>query len=169
MVVCLCGYRRQLCTSFRTCVLFAAFARAGLFLGVRRFQKERLGQSKTLLAARVLQAKIEKPFRYFSIDLLRDTGDLPSARFKTGDFNWRSYRSAFFRGCHASLAAFADAGNNLILEHILDEEQRRVDLRSLLAAQDVCFVGMHCTFPRDDVAAIGLHTVFKHHAAMMPV
>jgi len=28
---------------------------------------------------------------------------------------------------------------------------------------------VHATFPRDRVAVIGLHTVFEHHAAMMPV
>ncbi len=28
---------------------------------------------------------------------------------------------------------------------------------------------VHDLFPRDDVAVIGLHTVFEHHSAMMPV
>ena len=28
---------------------------------------------------------------------------------------------------------------------------------------------VHATFPRDQVAVIGLHTVFEHHAAMTPV
>lgn len=28
---------------------------------------------------------------------------------------------------------------------------------------------VHATFPRDQVAVVGLHTVFEHHAAMTPV
>jgi chloramphenicol 3-O phosphotransferase len=94
--------------------------------------------------ARTLQAKIEKPFWHISIDHLRDSGVLPSARFKTGEFDWRSARTAFFEGFHASLAAYADAGNNLILEHILDEDQWLDELRNLLRSHDVYFVGIHC-------------------------
>ena len=94
--------------------------------------------------ARTLQAKIEKPFWHISIDHLRDSGVLSSARFKAGDFDWRCARTAFFEGFHASLAAYADAGNNLILEHILDEDQWLDELRNLLRRHDVYFVGIHC-------------------------
>ena len=94
--------------------------------------------------ARRLQAVIEMPFWHISIDHLRDSGVLPTARFKSGEFNWRLAKPAFFDGFHASLAAYANAGNNLILEHILDDEAWLPFLRQLLAGHDVTFVGVHC-------------------------
>lgn len=94
--------------------------------------------------ARALQAKIETPFWHISIDHLRDSGVLPSARFRSGEFDWKAARPSFFDGFHASLAAYADAGNNLILEHILDKDQWLTELRHRLAGHDVYFVGIHC-------------------------
>jgi chloramphenicol 3-O phosphotransferase len=83
--------------------------------------------------ARTLQARIEKPFWHISIDHLRDSGVLPLDRFRNGDFKWADARAAFFNGFHASLAAYANAGNNLILEHILDTGGWIESLRNLLA------------------------------------
>ncbi|MGL5114679.1 MAG: phosphotransferase-like protein [Beijerinckiaceae bacterium] len=48
--------------------------------------------------ARALQAKIEKPFWHISIDHLRDSGVLPSARFKSGEFDWKTAKASFFNG-----------------------------------------------------------------------
>jgi chloramphenicol 3-O phosphotransferase len=93
--------------------------------------------------ARALQAKLPVPFWHYSIDHLRDSGVLPSARIKDGDFQWRDMRAAFFDGFHRSVAAFADAGNNIILEHILDTPGWREQLARLLAPHDVLFVGLH--------------------------
>ena len=70
--------------------------------------------------ARAVQAKISEPFWHYSIDHLRDAGIVPMDRFKRGDFHWRDFRDTFFEGFHSSVAAFADAGNNVIVEHILD-------------------------------------------------
>lgn len=94
--------------------------------------------------ARALQARIEKPFWHISIDHLRDSGVLPQGRFRNGDFVWADARKAFFDGFHASLAAYADAGNNLILEHILDTEGWLEVLSSSLGRHDVFFVAVHC-------------------------
>lgn len=94
--------------------------------------------------ARALQARIEAPFWHISIDHLRDGGVLPTERFRNGDFAWADARRAFFDGFHASLAAYADAGNNLILEHILDTEGWLERLRELLQRHDVLFVAVHC-------------------------
>jgi chloramphenicol 3-O phosphotransferase len=41
-------------------------------------------------------------------------------RFRSGEFSWAAQRQAFFDGFHTSLAAYANSGNNLIVEHILD-------------------------------------------------
>jgi chloramphenicol 3-O phosphotransferase len=94
--------------------------------------------------AKTLQECIEKPFWHISIDHLRDAGVLPTARFKNGDFRWSDARTAFFDGFHASLKAYADAGNDLILEHILDNEAWLETLSNLLADHDVFFAAIHC-------------------------
>ncbi|MEQ8281605.1 MAG: chloramphenicol phosphotransferase [Parvibaculum sp.] len=104
--------------------------------------------------ARALQARIEKPFWHISIDHLRDADVLPLERFRKGDFAWADARTAFFDGFHASLAAYANAGNNLILEHILDTEGWMETLRRILAPHKariersgLFFVFCGCGFP----------------------
>ncbi|MDV3251155.1 chloramphenicol phosphotransferase CPT family protein [Devosia sp. BK] len=94
--------------------------------------------------AREIQAKIERPFWHISIDHLRDSGVLPLGRVKAGDFKWRDMRAPFFAGYHASLAAYAEAGNNLIIEHILDTPGWQLELAELFAPFDVLFVALHC-------------------------
>ncbi|WP_180901265.1 chloramphenicol phosphotransferase CPT family protein [Martelella soudanensis] len=94
--------------------------------------------------ARHIQATIEKPFWHISIDHLRDSGVLPTERFKNGDFEWRESRSSFFAGFHASLAAYAHTGNNLIVEHILDTDGWYEALQRQLAPFDVYFVAVRC-------------------------
>ncbi|MEM9732402.1 MAG: AAA family ATPase [Pseudomonadota bacterium] len=94
--------------------------------------------------AKAIQARIEKPFWHISIDHLRDSGVLPRERFQRGDFDWKENRSTFFDGFHASLAAYAGAGNDLIVEHILDQPEWLDDLRILFAPHNVLFVGLHC-------------------------
>jgi chloramphenicol 3-O phosphotransferase len=95
--------------------------------------------------ARGLQQRLPEPFWHLSIDHLRDSGVVPMARFRSGEFDWRSHRSAFFDGFHRSLAAYADAGNNLIVEHILDKPEWLMTLAGLLSPFDVYFVGVHCS------------------------
>jgi len=97
--------------------------------------------------ARAAQSKIELPFWHISIDHLRDSGVLPSARFKSGEFAWSSHRAAFFEGFHRSLAADAEAGNNLIVEHIFDTPGWIGRLAELLAPVDVFFVGLYAPLP----------------------
>ncbi|MEP7455368.1 AAA family ATPase [Phyllobacterium sp. SB3] len=94
--------------------------------------------------ARALQSQLPEPFWHVSIDHLRDSGILPLDRFRRGDFNWGEHRSAFFEGFHHSLVAYASAGNNIVLEHILEEPQWVSDLAVLFAPFDVFFVGLHC-------------------------
>lgn len=97
--------------------------------------------------ARGVQARIGEPFWHISIDHLRDAGVLPSARFESGEFDWKAARGPFFAGFHHSLAAYAAAGNNLVLEHILDSEGWLDDLVLLFAPFDVFFVGVYCPLP----------------------
>ena len=94
--------------------------------------------------ARLLQATIDAPFWHLSIDHLRDSGVLPIDRIRQGEFRWQEMRGAFFDGYHRALPVYVAAGNNLILEHIVDTPQWMALLVDLLAPFDVFFVGLHC-------------------------
>lgn|GEM_PF-147393 len=96
---------------------------------------------------KALQAKLEEPFWHFSIDHLREAKVLPSQRIRSGDFAWADMRPAFFEGFHRSLPALAGAGNNLIVEHIIETEAWMRRLLQLLEPFDVFFVGLHCPLP----------------------
>lgn len=98
---------------------------------------------KTTLA-QALQEALDRPFLHLSIDHLRDAGALPQAALARGDFSWADMRPAFFDGFHRAVAGFADAGNDIILEHILDTPGWHTDLTRLLAGHDVLFVGLVC-------------------------
>lgn len=94
--------------------------------------------------ARAVQAQIGAPFWHVSIDHLRDSGTVPMERFRRGDFRWREHRARFFDGFHRSLVAYASAGNNLLLEHILEEPGWASELAVMLQPFDVFFVALHC-------------------------
>ena len=91
-----------------------------------------------------LQGRIDEPFWHFSIDHLRDAGTLPMQRIDNGEFAWQDLRPAFFDGFHACLPALAQAGNNLLVEHIVETRDWMSRLLHLLEPFDVFFVGIHC-------------------------
>ena len=101
---------------------------------------------KTTLA-KALQQRADFPFWHVSIDNLRDSGVLPMERFRVGEFDWVASRDEIFDGFHQSIKAYADAGNNLVLEHILDTNGWLETLKRLLSGHDVLFVGLHCQIP----------------------
>ena len=94
--------------------------------------------------ARAVQARIEEPFWHISIDHLRDSGVLPTARIRAGEFRWATMRDAFFEGFEQSLLAYVRCGNNLIVEHIMESRAWLLRLAGLLVGQDAFFVGLHC-------------------------
>lgn len=94
--------------------------------------------------ARAIQSRIDTPFWHISIDHLRDSGVLPTARIRSGEFDGRMMREAFFLGFERSLLAYAEAGNDLIVEHIMESEAWLFRLADMLADHDVFFVGVHC-------------------------
>jgi chloramphenicol 3-O phosphotransferase len=98
---------------------------------------------KTSIAT-ALQQKIEVPFWHISIDHLRDAGVLPLDRIRSGEFNWAELRAAFFSGFHHSLPAYAEAGNNLIIEHIIETKEWKWLLIELLQPFDLFVVGLRC-------------------------
>ncbi|MEM7177657.1 MAG: chloramphenicol phosphotransferase [Pseudomonadota bacterium] len=87
---------------------------------------------------------IERSFWQVSTDHPRDAGVLPGVRLQQGDFRWSDIRAAVFDGVHQSLAACAGAGNNLIVEHILDTPGWGDDPMRLPAPCDELFVGLPC-------------------------
>ncbi|NNL66562.1 MAG: AAA family ATPase [Myxococcales bacterium] len=103
---------------------------------------------KTTLA-RALQARLDEPFWHFSIDHLRDAGVLPLERIRSGEFRWDRLRPGFFEGFHRCLPALAHAGNDLIVEHIVESEAWMARLLALLSDVDVFFVALRC--PLDEL------------------
>lgn len=99
--------------------------------------------------ARMLQARMPGPFWHISIDHLRDSGVLPTARIRSREFDWRALREPFFIGFERSLVAYAEAGNDLIVEHIMESEAWLTRLAMTLAGLDVFFIGVHC--PLDEL------------------
>ena len=97
---------------------------------------------KTTLC-RTLQSRLDAPFWHYSIDHFRG-GVLPWDRIERGDFAWPELRPAFFDGFHRCLPALAGAGNDLIVDHIVETAQWMSDLVALLAPYDVFFIGVHC-------------------------
>ncbi len=94
--------------------------------------------------SRSLQQNLQEPFLHFSFDHLRETNVLPMERIHKGDIDWSVMRPAVFDGFHRCLPALAEAGNNLIVGHIIENEQWMSDLVQLLSSFDVYFVGVHC-------------------------
>lgn len=97
--------------------------------------------------ARGLQAVLPEAFWHYSIDHILAANILPHERIKQGDFAWRDLRPAFFDGFHNSIPALAEAGNNLIVEHIVETRPWMDRLLHLLGPLDVFFVGIHCPLP----------------------
>ncbi len=98
---------------------------------------------KSTIAA-ALQSELSEPFLHYSIDHLLAAKIVPWDRIKAGEFQWNTLRPSFFAGFHRSLPALAGAGNNLIVEHIVETQEWMDRLVTLLAGFDVFFVGIYC-------------------------
>lgn len=94
--------------------------------------------------SKALQAKLEQPFWHYSIDHLIAANILPQERINSQEFLWSDLRPQFFAGFHHSLPALVKAGNNLIVEHIVETKKWMQLLLELLKPFDVFFVGVHC-------------------------
>ena len=95
--------------------------------------------------AKALQEALDAPFMHVSSDHLVAGGMLPQRREERGPFDWwHQKRPRFFAGFHRCLPALALAGNDLIVDHIIEFASWRRDLARLLAGLDVYLVGVHC-------------------------
>lgn len=99
--------------------------------------------------SKAIQATLDEPFLHVASDYL--VPGLPARRDPDGSFHWwGQVRPRFFDGFHRSIAAFAEAGNDLIVEHIIEFATWRTELRSLLQPFDVFLVGVHCSLDELD-------------------
>ncbi|MGR3761120.1 chloramphenicol phosphotransferase CPT family protein [Roseobacteraceae bacterium NS-SX3] len=93
---------------------------------------------KSTLAA-AIRSLSGQPWIHFSIDHLRDSG----AWIPRDGPDWPARRAAFFDGFHQAAAGFAAAGNDMILEHILDTPGWHRQLQGLLAGHRLLFAALH--------------------------
>ena len=93
---------------------------------------------------KALKTALSEPFWYMASDQFIEVGMAPTREDEGGAFDWEALRPNFFDGFHRVLPVFAGAGNNLIVEHIVEAESWLDDLLRLLHGFDVFFVGVHC-------------------------
>lgn len=105
---------------------------------------------KTTLAKELLK-KLGAPYFYYSSDHLVDSGMLAEVDRvnKDTDRSWNVLRPKFFDGFHRSIAAFAEAGLYLLVEHIVEYPEWLEDLVGFLNPFDVLYVGVYC--PADEI------------------
>ena len=86
--------------------------------------------------AKELQRTLEEPFLHLHLDafieMLPRTDDIPMFLKMTN-------------GMHRSIAAMSDAGNNLIVDHVVIEKIWLDECLNFLADRYVLFVGLHCS------------------------
>ena len=76
---------------------------------------------------------------------------LPARRDPAGPFAWvQQMRPRFFDGFHRCIPALAAAGNNVIVEHVVEHRTWRIQLDQLLAGYDVFWVGVDCDLAEID-------------------
>lgn len=101
--------------------------------------------------ARRLQDTLDIPFLLLSGDLLIEARSLPGRRDTEGPFAWAGQmRPRFFDGFHRCIPAMAAAGNDLIVEHVVEFTGWRAQLDDLLSDFDVFWVAVHCDLAEID-------------------
>jgi chloramphenicol 3-O phosphotransferase len=95
--------------------------------------------------AKAFQALVDEPFLHFSLDLLMFGGAvLPVRRDTVGPFSWASMRPMLFDGYYRCLAALASAGNNLVVDYIIETPDQLDRLVYLLTPFDVFYFCLYC-------------------------
>jgi chloramphenicol 3-O phosphotransferase len=93
-----------------------------------------------------LQKELDEPFLQFSLDLLMFKSNvLPKRPEKTGPFSWSVIRPKVFQGYYNCLAGLAMAGNNLLVDYIIESKDQLDRLVDCLGLFDVFLVGVHCS------------------------
>ena len=94
--------------------------------------------------AHALQGALPAPFLHFSLDFFL-FGDRVLPRTPQGKLrDWTTIRPQVFQGFNRCLPALLTAGNNLVVDYIIETPQMWAEFRTLLAGCDVFLVGLHC-------------------------
>ena len=98
---------------------------------------------KTTLCRAVRDA-LPRPFLHFSLDFFMfDANVLP--RTPEGKIrDWPQLRPQVFQGFHRCLPALLNAGNNLVVDYIIETPGMWAEFREFLSGYDVWLVGVHC-------------------------
>ena len=88
--------------------------------------------------ARALRPKLEPQFCFYASDQLADADFRPIQSEARA-----SGRESFFDGFHRSIPAFAAAGLDPLVEHIVEEQSWADDLAKLLSPFDTFWIGVH--------------------------
>jgi chloramphenicol 3-O phosphotransferase len=95
-----------------------------------------------------IQSRMEEPFLRFSLDFFMfHHGVMPTRRDDSGAFSWQELRAKLFEGYFNCLPALALAGNNLVIDYIIETPEQLQGLARRLGHLDVFFVGVHCPLP----------------------
>ncbi|MDQ0473516.1 phosphotransferase-like protein [Labrys wisconsinensis] len=92
--------------------------------------------------AKALRAALVEPFCYYASDQLAD-GGFRAIKQKVLDACLSDERARFFDGFHRSIVSFAEAGNDILVEHIVEEASWAQQLQALFAPLDTFWVGVH--------------------------
>lgn len=93
---------------------------------------------------RALRDALPLPFLHFSLDFFMfDAHVLP--RTPAGKVrDWAQIRPHVFGGFNRCLPALLEAGNNLVVDYIIETPEMWQQFCTLLAGRDVFLVGIHC-------------------------
>ena len=98
---------------------------------------------KTTLA-HALRDALPVPFLHFSLDFFM-FGDAVLPRTPDGKLrDWAQIRPQVFEGFNRCLPALLNAGNNLVVDYIIETPQMWTQFQTLLHGHDVFLVGLHC-------------------------
>lgn len=92
--------------------------------------------------ATALQVAADRPILRLSLDLFFFGSVLPPMHDR--GFAWGPMKRRVLAGYFPSLAAFAHAGNDLVVDHIFESQSDFDDLMAALEGLDVFLVGVHC-------------------------
>ncbi len=103
--------------------------------------------------ARALQNLFEVPFLHVSVDNFLETMPLRFVNYLSGVIEpseselerLRTYFPRVLAGTHASIAALASEGNNLIVDYVFEQPSDLLRCVERLAEFSVFFVGVHCS------------------------
>lgn len=92
-----------------------------------------------------LQKELNEPFLRFSLDFFMfNSNVLPKRKDTQGPFSWSAMRPKLFDGYFNCLFGLVSAGNNLLVDYIIESSYQLEKLVSILNHVDVFLVGVHC-------------------------